>query len=333
MHLAILVPIFDDWNCASPLLADLDAALGAAGHTADVVVVDDGSSQPIPDLPPLCAGLRAVTAVQVLELVRNLGHDRALAVGLCHVHEAAIGAAVVVMDADGEDPPAGIPSLLAAWQEHDAPVVVASRLRREEPLWFQAFYRCFRVAFRLGTGHRLDYGHYSLLTHRAAARLVHMNELWTSYTATLLTCRLPIRRVGIDRGRRYLGSSHMSIVGLIVHGMRAASVFIERIYVRLALVLVLLSTLAATIIVTAFTLKVIDLASPGWASNLIATSLVIVILTALLIVGGLLTILRGDQRLASPPISNWRQFVRGVHRAEPDQRPGSGTAVRSSTKA
>jgi hypothetical protein len=311
MPLVVLVPLFDDWQCLPPLLRDLDEALGTAGRTAHVVVVDDGSPSPCPDVGALRAGRPRIETLQVVELLRNVGTERAIAIGLCHVHAERPDASVVVMDADGEDPPAGITQLAAAAREHGGDIVVASRRRRYEPLWFRAFYLLFKAGFGLATGRRLDHGHFSLLSPRACERLVNMHELWVSFSAALLVSRLPLLRQGVDRGSRYMGRSHQNVVTLIVHGMRAASVFLEQIYVRAVLGLGALSAVAAVVIVTALSLKAVDDASPGWASNLIATSSVIVILSMLLVVS-LMAILRGNQDVTARPSQHYRQFVRAV---------------------
>jgi hypothetical protein len=275
-----------------------------------VVVIDDGSPRPCEDPSSLRAGKDRVESLQIVELVRNVGTERAIEIGLCHVQSERPDATVVVMDADGEDPPSGIAKLAAAARELDCDIVVASRRRRHEQIWFRAFYQLFKAGFRAATGRRLDHGHFSLLSPRACQRLVNMHELWVSFSAALLVCKLPLRRQGVDRGSRYGGRSHMNVVSLVVHGMRAASVFLEQIYVRAVLTLGTLSAVAAVVIVTALSLKLVDHASPGWASNLIATSSVIVILSMLLVVS-LMAILR-HQEVTTRPIEHFRQFVRGV---------------------
>jgi hypothetical protein len=311
MALTVLIPLFDDWQCLPRLLQDLHAALQSAGTTANVVVVDDGSPTPAPDLATMRTGLGAVLSLQVVELNRNVGQERAIAVGLCHVQAQRPTDAIAVMDADGEDPPAALPQLLGRLRDSGGDIVLASRRRRHEPVWFRIFYQAFKAGFRLATGQRLDHGHFSLLSPAAAERLVQMHELWVSYSAAVLVCRLPLQRLGVDRGSRYFGSSHMNVVGLIVHGMRAASVFLEQIYVRAVLLLGLVSAVAAVVIVTALALKMVDNASPGWASNLIATSSVIVILSMLLVVS-LMAILRGNSELALRPNRHYREFIRAI---------------------
>src|SRR2546427_317561 len=85
-RLLILVPIFEDWAAAALLLPDLDRALHERHLHAAVWLVDDGSMEK----PPGRIGARqyqALDSIHVLALRRNLGHQRAIAIGLAAAHE------------------------------------------------------------------------------------------------------------------------------------------------------------------------------------------------------------------------------------------------------
>jgi GT2 family glycosyltransferase len=99
--LVVLMPVYDDWPLVPPLLARLDAALAGAGFPAEVVLADDGSTA-TPDRSLLqAARFQTITSVTVLHLGRNVGHQRAIAIGLAYVHATRDSCAVVIMDADG----------------------------------------------------------------------------------------------------------------------------------------------------------------------------------------------------------------------------------------
>ena len=107
----ILIPVFNDWESLRLLVPAIDRALAAAGRSARVLVVDDGSTlEPPGEFPEW--EFRAVERVDSLSLRRNLGHQRALAIGMAYVERRIHPDAVVVMDGDGEDAPEDVPRLL-----------------------------------------------------------------------------------------------------------------------------------------------------------------------------------------------------------------------------
>src|ERR1051325_8130384 len=102
--LAVVLPVFNDWQCLSTLLAHVDAQLSREVTSMHVVAVDDCSTEPIP--PNLfSSAFNCITSIEHLRLRRSLGHQRAIAIGLSHLFEKHACDAVLVMDADGEDRP------------------------------------------------------------------------------------------------------------------------------------------------------------------------------------------------------------------------------------
>ena len=116
--LLVLVPIYNDWAAAGLLLPRLDRVLAAADLTADVLLIDDGSTASIP-AHWLGNDWRALDYIEVLSLRRNVGHQRAIAIALAYVERHRSPDAVVVMDGDGEDAPEDVPRLLACLDENE----------------------------------------------------------------------------------------------------------------------------------------------------------------------------------------------------------------------
>ena len=132
-ELVILLPVFNDWAALRKLLGSLDHVLASGAIEADVLVVDDGSTQPF-EASSVGPDYRAIRRVEVLHLRRNLGHQRAIAIGLAFVEaERPRCRAVVLMDSDGEDAPEDVPRLLARYeQEGRRKIVFAERTKRSE---------------------------------------------------------------------------------------------------------------------------------------------------------------------------------------------------------
>ena len=114
MQLSLVIPCYNEEESIPELLPKLDESirtLEAAGHTVEILLVDDGSRDRTPEL------LRAATAgrpqLRVIRFARNFGQTAAMAAGF----DAARGDVIVPLDADLQNDPADIPMLLAKLDE------------------------------------------------------------------------------------------------------------------------------------------------------------------------------------------------------------------------
>lgn len=263
----ILIPVLNDWVSLGVLLSDLDRELAQRNRNLSVLVVDDSSVQPVP-ANMISGPLTAITRVDVLRLTRNLGHQRAIAVGLSYIAAKRNHRAVVVMDSDGEDLPSDVPRLLDEMERlADSSVVFAKRIRRSNGPVFALFYWLYRMAHRVLTGIPVRVGNFSAAPMGSVQQLVVSSDLWNHYAAAVVHGRIPTAMIPTHRGRRYSGSSSMDFVALVGHGLSGMSVFADRIGVRLliataSLVVALVSGLAVTAALRLLT----GFAIPGWAS-------------------------------------------------------------------
>ena len=299
----IIVPVLNDERSLAILVRELVREL--AGRTAiSLLVVDDGS---IPNIDlvhvPLVEG-------RLITLSRNLGHQKAIAIGLAYAVANNLADVFVVMDVDGEDRPGDVIRLLASLErEPDFSVVVAQRIRRSERLAFRTFYQIYRLLFFLLTGYRISFGNFSAIPVAAARRLVAMNELWVSFPATLIRSRLPLIQLPIKRGKRYNDQSRMNFISLITLGLGAVSTFIESALTRIIFAASGLVAVCVFASITAIVLKLIGMATPGWMTTVIGVSLILMIAVAILsFVGLALTILAGSQTVPAP-IAIYSSFI------------------------
>ena len=216
-----------------------------------------------------------------MELRTNLGHQRALCVGLVHLAQGDLAGPVVIMDADGEDAPSDISRLLKKFVREDKrKVIFAARGLRAEGFLFKFFYKFYRTIHRLAVGFDPRFGNFSVLPASFLERLVVSSDLWNHYAAAVVKMKLPYATVPIDRSRRFVGDSKMGFVGLVVHGLSAMSVFGDRVGVRLLILCGFAGLLTIAFIVAALIVKLTtDLAIPGWATYV--TGLLLLILSQL----------------------------------------------------
>ncbi len=276
--LAIVIPNFNDWESLRQLLPKLDRAVEGMGRRVSVLVVDDASTEPIPE-DWLRQDFIALDSVEILHLRSNQGHQRAIALGLYHIHEFTDAEAVVVMDGDGEDRPEDLPALLGAFAVAEGcEVVFAARTKRMESAGFRLCYRAYRLVHHALTGVVVRVGNFSVVPRAALARLMAVPDLWNHYAASVYRARLPRRLVPLPRGRRLAGASKMNFVSLLVHGLSAMSVFSDQVSARLLTVAVGFAVVAmGGIGVTAGVRWFTELAIPGWATFTVGLLLLLVV--------------------------------------------------------
>ncbi len=197
--LSVVAPLYQEEALVAAFHGRVCAAL--EGVPFELILVDDGSTDRTSAL--LAELAERDERVRVIQLSRNFGHQTALTAGLDH----ARGDAVVMLDADLQDPPELIPEMLAHWQR-GTDVVYAVRRRRDGETRFKLatarwFYRLFSELadvrlepdsgdFRLLDRAPLD----ALLSMRERNRFLRGMTVWVGYTQTAVPYEREARRAG-----------------------------------------------------------------------------------------------------------------------------------------
>jgi polyisoprenyl-phosphate glycosyltransferase len=307
--LVVLVPVLDDWKALSLMLPRLGNVIAPLGLPVGLLIVDDGSLEP--GGPDVVAADPRFAWVRVLRLRRNLGHQRAIAVGLCYVEQHISCEAVIVMDGDGEDRPEDVPHLLARMRaQGGSHIVFGERRRRVERLSFRFFYLLYRLLHWMLTGFGVRVGNFSVIPRARLESLVVVSELWVHYAAAVVRSRQPWSAIPVVRDRRLDGASRMNFVALVVHGLGAISVYSDVVFTRVmcATVAVAASTLVALVTLVVVRLST-SLAIPGWTA--FATLLLVVLLfQAASLAASLSFVILGAQQQASfTPLRDYGFYV------------------------
>ena len=202
--LSVVVPCANEQEVLRETNRRLVALLEPMPLDFEIVYVDDGSTDSTPDL------LRELHAqdvrIRVVRLSRNFGHQIAITAGLAH----ASGAAVVVIDADLQDPPEVIGEFVKRWQEgHD--VVYGTRTEREGEATFKlwtakAFYRILNLLS--DTSIPLDVGDFRLMDRTVVEALLSMPERdrfvrgmvsWLGFSQVAVPYRRAARLAGVTK--------------------------------------------------------------------------------------------------------------------------------------
>lgn len=237
--LSLIVPFLDEREVLPACLDRLERVLAELGEPAEIVLVDDGSTD---GSAALVAARRPGPAdVRLLRLSRNFGKEAAMTAGLAH----ARGQAVVVLDADLQDPPELIPAMLDHWRD-GIDIVLMQRRSRAGESWFKrasshAFYRLLQRLSRAPIP--VDTGDFRLMSRRAVDALLRLPERNRYMKGLYAWIGLPTLTLPYDRTAREAGSSKWNyprLIGLALEGITSFSV----VPLRLALVAGALTALA-----------------------------------------------------------------------------------------
>ncbi|PLS80272.1 MAG: glycosyltransferase [Chloroflexi bacterium] len=170
-ELSVVIPVFNEIENLPALHERLNAVLQDTALPYEIIFVDDGSrDQSVVLLHELAVNNPRLV---IVELARNFGHQVAISAGLDHSR----GRAVIIMDADLQDPPEVLPQFIAKWQEgYD--VVYAIREQRKEG-WikrtaYAAFYRLLQRVAHIDIP--LDAGDFCIMDRRVVDLLNGMPE-------------------------------------------------------------------------------------------------------------------------------------------------------------
>jgi len=258
--LVIVTPVYEDTESFYQLAQKIESIYQ---DQATLVAVEDGSLHHLIDVKECPSTI----SLHVLRLKRNVGHQKAISIGLSFLEDKLSDTTkVVVMDSDGEDRPETINELTKSLEQDNVDIAVSVRKSRVESYKFKLFYQVYRLIFRLLTGHNIRFGNFMALKLSAMKRLLAYTELPTHLAGTVILSKCRINSVLIDRGPRYAGQSKMNFAGLVLHGLRALMIFADFVLVRLGLASLIFIGIITFVIMATIFLKSIGMATPGWFS-------------------------------------------------------------------
>ena len=262
--LSVVAPVYNEQELIEQFYARVTKAL--AGFDFELVLVDDGSRDATPTILQRLASTDP--RVHVVYLSRNFGHQTALTAGLDH----ARGDAVVMLDADLQDPPELIPSMVDHWRA-GCDVVYAVREHREGESYFKLatarwFYKLFDKLTQVELQH--NSGDFRLLDRRALNALLSMRErsrflrgmtVWVGYRQAAVPYR---------RDPRYAGETKYTLPKMLRFSLDAIFSFSHRPLQLATLLGFLVSTLALVAIPVVVILRVLGSYLPGFGTITIA---------------------------------------------------------------
>jgi len=302
-----IIPVYNDWESFYILCGKLNNLSKSSNEFyLEIVVVNDCSTD---DYYPQILEINT----EILNLKINIGHQRAIAVGLQYTYsEKKDYDYVVVMDGDGEDLPEQISMIYNKSKiENDKKIIFAERNKRHESYFFKVGYFFYKRLFFILTDQKISFGNFSLIPKNLLLQVVHLNSIWNHYSGGIIQSKIPFDKIKLDRGRRYHGKSKMNFNGLMLHGLSSISIYFDFLSLRIlrySIYGVFLCLISIAIIL--FKKFVSGTAIPGWASSLmlITIGIVIQLFSVTLIV--LLMQLSSRRNIQAPNANIYKDFLR-----------------------
>jgi len=220
-HLSVVVPAFNEQGNLGLLHQRLSAALSACTDSYEILFIDDGSRDGTLDV---IRGLATHDPrVRFLSFSRNFGHEIATTAGLDH----AAGDAVILIDADLQDPPELIPEMVKKWRE-GAAVVYARRRHRPGESAFKrtSAYLFYRLINRLSdTAIPHDTGDYRLMDRRVVEAVKSCRENPRFIRGLVSWVGFRQEAVLYDRDERHAGKTNYGFFKLLRLALEAISAF------------------------------------------------------------------------------------------------------------
>jgi glycosyltransferase involved in cell wall biosynthesis len=222
---------------------------------------------------------KAKSDITIIRLNRNLGHQKAIAIGLSFVSFKEDLQFAAVMDGDGEDLPSDLPILIQSSKESHR-IVFAQRAKRSESFQFRFFYLLYRLAFKVLTGRSISFGNFSVIPQKYIDQVVHLSDLWSHFSGGIVRSGIPYSSVPTKRGKRYHGESKMNFLHLVLHGLSSVSVYADIMALRLMMLSGVLASLSMVGVFSVIVIKYFtNYAIPGWATYSLLALLVVLLLS------------------------------------------------------
>ncbi len=306
-----VTPVYNDWESFAVLLTHLKKTQENQSDrfTFFIVAVNDGSSEERTDTS-------TELPVTILNLKTNIGHQRAIAVGLQYVYnEVSDADYVVVLDSDGEDKPEDVEALFEyAERKNGKEIIFAQRKKRQESVLFKTGYFFYKYLFYFLTGQKINFGNFSIIPSKLMGRVVNQGHLWNHYSGGIIQSKIPFDKVLLDRGKRYKGVSKMNFNNLILHGLSSIAVYFDQISIKilkLSLCGILICFLSVLYVLGEKLLT--NYAIPGWASSLIMiiSGIILQLFSVTLIV--LLLQLSSRKNVSAPNSKIYLEFIESIN--------------------
>ena len=237
MHV-IVIPVYDDWKSLNKLLYEINSNTSTKELVKILIINDFSKKKPQLNLKKL----NKIKEIKILELAKNLGSQRAIAVALNYLKNVESSFYVTIMDSDGEDDPKHINKMIDLAKKNKNSVIVSCRKDREENLIIKICYKIHLILTFLLTVKWISYGNFSSFHSKNIKKILSDNSVWLAYSSAVMK-NTKIKKTYSKRLKRYFGKSKVNFLFLVTHSIKIIGVFYKRVLVLSLFYLLLVNKL------------------------------------------------------------------------------------------
>jgi hypothetical protein len=224
----ILIPVYNDWKSLNKLLFEISQNFKDDNFfSTEILIINDNSSEKINIDNKNFTNLKKI---EVINLKKNLGSQKSIAVGLNHLKNLNNNFFITVMDGDGEDNPHQLKNMLEEAKLNENYIITSNRKKREEPLVIIFAYKIHLIISFLFSFKWISFGNFTTFNSKNLSKLLSNNNSWYAHSSSVLyNCK--IKRLYAKREKRYFDKSKLNFLSLIEHSLRVNAVFLKRIFI------------------------------------------------------------------------------------------------------
>lgn len=218
-----LLPLYNDWESLSILLNKISEKMLEEKKTVEILIVNDFSKIK----PKNFKKYKNINKIRILNLKENLGSQKAISVGLNYLNQNKQNSIITILDSDGEDDVNKIPIMIEEAEKNEDKVIVSTRTKRQENIFFKLSYFLHKVLLLLFTLKWISYGNFSSFSSKQLKNILRNDSSWLAISSCIAK-NCEVIKIKAERKKRLIGKSKLSAMGLIYHSLRVNAVFNSR---------------------------------------------------------------------------------------------------------
>jgi len=225
----IIIPIYNDWKSLNKLLFQLNENLkNYKNLETEILIINDNSTDQINIKKD---SLPSIKKISIIALNKNLGSQKAIAVGLFYLKDKEKDSFITIMDGDGEDDPLQINNMLEEAKKNQDFIITSNRKKRQESLTIQILYKIHLIITFIFSLKWISFGNFSTFSSKNISKILSNNNSWYAHSSSVLNnCK--IKRLYAKREKRFFDKSKVNLLALMEHALRVNAVFLPKIFLN-----------------------------------------------------------------------------------------------------